>query len=69
MARKQTIYVVVRSDGEVRAAKRPRLGPDEVAIALNLSFPEGWGHITQTFDLEMPDPPVVTEPPRVDADG
>jgi hypothetical protein len=56
------VYVVVRSDGEVKVAKRPRVARDEVAIALNLVFPDGWGQVTQSFDIEMPEPPVASEP-------
>lgn len=59
MTRKQRVYLVVRSNGDVRAAKRPRIASDEVAIGLDLSFPEGWGKVTQTFDIDMPAPPVA----------
>lgn len=69
MSRKQVVYVVVRSDGEVRVAKRPRLASDEVAIALTLTFPDGWGQITQSFDIQMPEPPVADEPDGGTTDG
>lgn len=57
--RKQTVYVVVRANGEVRAAKRPRLASDEIAIAVNLTFPDGWGRVTQAIDVDMPEVPVA----------
>jgi len=53
----QKVYLVVRSNGDVRVAKRPRLAMDEVAVAINIRFPAGWGQIVQTVDVQMPDPP------------
>lgn len=58
-ARLQVIYLVVRADGEIRVAKRPRVGTDEIAVRLNLTFPEGWGSVTNEINIEMPEPPVV----------
>ena len=55
------VYVVIRADGTVRAAKRPRLASDEIAIKLNITMPAGWGRTTQTFDITMPDVPEATE--------
>jgi hypothetical protein len=69
VSRIQTVYVVVRSDGEIRVAKRPRLNADEIAIALTLHFPDGWGRVTQNFTIEMPEPPVADEPAEVATDG
>jgi hypothetical protein len=54
------VYLVVRADGEVRVAKRPRLAADEVAVALNIAMPDGWGRVIATVDVAMPEPPVVT---------
>ena len=54
------VYLVIRSDGDVRVAKRPRIAADEVAVAVNIRMPGGWGQIVQTLDVEMPDPPVAT---------
>lgn len=62
MARIQKVYLVVRSDGEVRVAKRPRLASDEIAVAVTLRFPDGWGLVTQSLDIQMPEPPTATDP-------
>lgn len=66
---KQIVYLVVRSDGEVRVAKRPRVASDEVAIAVTLHFPEGWGRLTQQIEIQMPEPPVVTDAEGQVSDG
>lgn len=58
---KQIVYLVVRSDGEVRAAKRPRIQADEIAIAVTLNFPAGWGRITEQIEIQMPEPPAIVE--------
>jgi len=59
MPRTQVVYLVVRSDGSVRAAKRPRLASDEVAISVRLTFPDGWGKIVEQFEVQMPEPPTA----------
>lgn len=59
MSSLQMVYLVVRSDGDVRVAKRPRIAADEVAIAVNIRFPAGWGQIVQTVDVQMPEPPTA----------
>lgn len=56
----KVVYLVVRADGEVRIAKRPRLAADEVGVALNIAMPDGWGRVVATVDVAMPEPPVVT---------
>lgn len=61
MSRTQTVYLVVRSDGDVRVAKRPRVAADEIAVAINLTFSDGWGQITHAIDVQMPDPPLASE--------
>jgi len=66
--RKQLIYIVIRSDGEIRVAKRPRISADEVAVAISLNFPDGWGTVTQSFDIDMPEPPTA-EPSEAGSDG
>lgn len=58
---KQIVYLVIRSDGEVRAAKRPRISADEIAVAVTLNFPSGWGQVTEQIEIQMPAPPVVVE--------
>ena len=55
----KTVYLVVRADGEVRVAKRPRIAMDEVGVRLNIVMPPGWGTVVSSVDVTMPDPPVV----------
>lgn len=49
--------LVIRSDRSVRIAKRPRLHYDEVAIPLDLIFPETWGRVLtdQRITVTVPD--------------
>jgi hypothetical protein len=61
MKRVQRVYLVVRPDGGVRVVKRLRLAWDEIAIAINLTFPPGWGSVTHSLDVEIPGPPVAHE--------
>jgi hypothetical protein len=50
------VYLVISADQRrIRAAKRPQIQPDEVAIAINLTFPDGWGGVVKTVDVEVPD--------------
>ena len=56
---RKTVYLVVRADGDVRAAKRPRIAADEVAIPIILDFPPGWGRTLDAITINMPDPPTV----------
>lgn len=51
----ETVYLVITADRRIRAAKRPRLGRDEVAIAVRLRFPETWGRVLSTVDVDVPD--------------
>jgi hypothetical protein len=51
----QRVYLVISADGRVRAAKRPQIRTDEVAIAINLQFPDTWGRVVQTLDVTVPD--------------
>lgn len=51
----ETVYLVIGADKKVRAAKRPQIRRDEVAIRIRLRFPDGWGHSVQTIDIEVPD--------------
>jgi hypothetical protein len=55
--RTQIVYLVVRADGDIRVAKRPRLSTDEVAVAISLRFPDGWGRTVAHIDVDMPEPP------------
>lgn len=57
------VYLIVDAQQRVRAAKRPRIGADEVAIAVNLRFPDTWGRVVATVDVTVPDfAPVIEEP-------
>jgi hypothetical protein len=49
------VYLVIGADRSVRAAVRPRLGCDEVAISINLRFPDTWGRVIQVLDVDVPD--------------
>jgi hypothetical protein len=49
------IYVVIGADRSVRVAKRPRLQESEVAVAINLTFPNSGGNVIKTVDVDVPD--------------
>ena len=51
----QRVFLVIDAAGRVRAAKRPQIRADEVAIQINLRFPDKWGRVVQALDLEVPD--------------
>lgn len=55
------VYLVVGADRSVRAVKRPHaIRDNEVAIAINLQFPDTWGRVVSTVDIKVPDfAPVV----------
>lgn len=52
---KKRVYLVIGSDKRVRAAVRPQVREDEVAIAINLTFPDTWGRTIGTIDVTVPD--------------
>ena len=54
---KQSMYLVIRCDRTCRIAKRPRIAGDEVAIPVDLIFPDTWGKILrqQRIELQVPD--------------
>ena len=55
-------YLVVRADGSIRLAQRPKLGTDEVAIRLDINIPPGWGKVAVgAFTVDMPAPPTVND--------
>lgn len=59
------VYLVIGADKSVRAAVRPRLGADEVAVLIRLQFPDTWGRVIEgPIDLTVPDfaPEVVDAP-------
>lgn len=49
------VYLVVDATQKVRAAKRPQIRADEIAIAVNLKFPDTWGRVVSTVDVAVPD--------------
>jgi hypothetical protein len=51
----QRVYLVIGADKRIRAAKRPQIREDEVAIAVNLRFPDTWGRIIDTIEINIPD--------------
>jgi hypothetical protein len=48
-------YLVIGADRRIRAAWRPQIRAAEVAIAINLAFPDTWGRVVATIDLPVPD--------------
>jgi hypothetical protein len=52
---KERVYLVIGADRKVRAAKRPQIREDEIAIAINLTYPDTWGHVVSTLDIAVPD--------------
>ena len=66
-----TYYLVIRADRTMRVAKKPRLQADEVAIRINVKFPEGWGHVIANLDITAPDftPEVKYEQVEQDAEA
>lgn len=49
------VYLVIGADQRVRAAVRPQIRADEIAIALDLKFPDTWGRVVQKLDVTIPD--------------
>lgn len=54
MSRKR-VYLVIGADQRVRAATRPQIKPSEVAIAIDLTFPDNWGRVVGTLAFAVPD--------------
>ena len=53
---RESVYLVIRADRSVRAARRPRLNKDEVAIRINLVFPDTWGKVLpEQVTITVPD--------------
>ena len=51
-------FLIVKADGEMRLAQRPRLSLDEIAIPIVVHMPEGWGKVVaDQIDVHMPEPP------------
>ena len=58
---KERVFLVISADRKVRAAKRPQIRADEVAIAIDLTYPDGWGRVIQALSVDVP-----SFAPRVD---
>ena len=52
---KKRVYLVIGVDKRVRAAVRPQIREDEVAVAINLEFPDTWGRTIAALDVTVPD--------------
>jgi hypothetical protein len=66
----ERVYLVISADRRVRAAKRPQIRGDEVAIQINLHYPDRWGKVVHTIDLAVPDfaPARVDEAERLETE-
>lgn len=52
----KTVYLVISADKSVRAAVRPRVAADEIAITVRLRFPDNWGRVQAgVIDIDIPD--------------
>lgn len=51
----ERVYLVIGADRKVRAAKRPQIRMDEVAIAVNIRFTDSWGRVIDTIDVVAPE--------------
>lgn len=49
-------YLVIGADKTIRASKRPQIKPEEIAIKINLNFPDNWGRVAkQEITIDVPD--------------
>jgi hypothetical protein len=55
LSMEQVYFLVIKADRSMRIAKKPRLGPDEVAVKVKVKFPEGWGTTIGTIDITAPE--------------
>ncbi|HTI26221.1 MAG TPA: hypothetical protein VL652_34850 [Kutzneria sp.] len=51
----ERVFLVIGADRKIRAARRPQLRIDEVAIGINLNFPDGWGRVVGDLTVNVPD--------------
>jgi hypothetical protein len=59
-------YLVVNTDGEVRACRKPRLRSNEVAFPVSIYMPDGWGKIVgPEVKITVPDTPSLGAARRV----
>jgi hypothetical protein len=66
---KQRVFLVIGADKRIRAAKRPQLRVDEIAIAIDLQFPDTWGRVITAIEVAVPDFAPTVAVPDVSADG
>jgi hypothetical protein len=52
---KEIVYLVIGPDRSVRAAKRPRVADNEILIKIALKYPDNWGRVVQTMEIDVPD--------------
>lgn len=50
----ERVYLVIGADRKIRAARRPQIRADEVAVAINLRFPDSWGTVVASVDVTVP---------------
>jgi hypothetical protein len=66
----ETYWLVIRADRSARIVRRPRrLAIDEISIRLKVTFPDGWGTIVDTLDIDAPAfrPEIVPAPEEAEA--
>ena len=51
----ERVFLVIGADRKVRASRRPQVKWNEVAIQVNLRFPDTWGRVIATIDADVPD--------------
>jgi hypothetical protein len=64
MTKRETVFLVIRVDKTVRAAKKPRIAADEVAVRIDLNYPDSWGKVLSgNLEVNVPDfaPEVASE--------
>ena len=63
----QRYFLVIKSDRDVRIAKKPRLAWDEVAVQIDVEFPEQWGKVIGNIRVDAPEfDPTITYVPKED---
>lgn len=55
----EVVYLAITPDREVRALKRPRWRDDEVYVRIRLNYPDTWGKIVGTFDVDVANLPTI----------
>lgn len=52
---RERVYLVIGADKSIRAARRPQLKANEVAVGIDLTFPDTWGRVVSIVDVAVPD--------------